>query len=241
MPMRVETQGAVAESSSPELSVVILSDIRFLRESLLEIFRSSREVKVLGQAAEFGEALDRSLSMRPDILLIDTAFPEGLAAARRIKQLAPQVRIIALALAETQEDVVAWAEAGISGYVPRSTGLSDVVVILQKAMRDEQACSGRVANGLMRRIAEIARLIPTVSSDSTPLTKRELEILQLINHGLSNKEIAHRLNIGLATTKTHVHNVLGKLGLGRRGQVAGWMRKQGPLLVSPVSPHAPMS
>ena len=143
---------------------------------------------------------------------------------RRIKQIAPSVRIVAFALAEQEEAVIAWAEAGVSAYIPRSASLDELVPMLERAMRDEQFCSMRVASGLLRRIAAGGSAVPTTVP--IPLTPREMEIIGLINEGLSNKEIARRLGIGVGTTKTHVHNALEKLGLGRRSQAARWLRER---------------
>jgi DNA-binding NarL/FixJ family response regulator len=95
---------------------------------------------------------------------------------------------------------------------------------LEASLRDEQACSPRVASGLLRRLG--AGSPPAQPSEPQQLTRRELEILGLINEGLSNKEIANLLRIGLATTKSHVHNLLAKLGVNRRSQAAHWMRGQ---------------
>jgi two-component system, NarL family, nitrate/nitrite response regulator NarL len=131
---------------------------------------------------------------------------------------------VALALAEREDDVLTWVESGISGYIPRSAALGDVVALLEGAMRDEQLCSPRIASSLVRRIAIGLPTIP--SGERKSLTQRELEIVKLVSEGLSNKEIANSLKIGLATTKSHVHNALGKLGLVRRGQAAQWMRDQ---------------
>ncbi len=223
------SQGANASPGFTDavLSIVILCDIRFFRESLVDILGRDRTLKILGAMADYGETFERSLALRPDIVLIDTALPNGLAAVRRTRLLAPWVHVVAFAMAETEENVVAWAEVGAAGYIPRTAGLAELVSMLQNVMRGEQVCSSRVASCLMRRIAN-----PTGRSksegkpcDPPPLTRRELQIVQLINAGLSNKEIARRLNIGLATTKSHVHNVLGKLRLGRRGQAALWMRE----------------
>jgi two-component system nitrate/nitrite response regulator NarL len=212
-----------APSRGGAIGIVVLSDVRFVRDALVAIFERSGKLDILGVAAELGAAFEQSIARHPDIVLIDTNLPDGFATVRLIKQRAPQVRIVALALAEREDEVIAWAEAGVSGYIPRSAALNEVVDILQGAMRGEQVCSPRVASGLVRRLAIGAG---REQPELVPLTRRELEIVQLINEGLSNKEIAHRLKIGLATAKSHVHNVLGKLGLGRRSQAAQWMRAQ---------------
>jgi DNA-binding NarL/FixJ family response regulator len=206
------------------IGIVILSDVRFTRQALAGIFERNSRLNVVGVADEFGELFQQSLARRPDIVLIDTAFPDGLAAVRRVKQIAPWVRVVAFALAEQEDAVIAWAEAGVSAYIPRSAALDELVPILERAMRDEQFCSMRVASGLLRRIAAGRSAVPTTVP--IPLTPREMEIIGLINEGLSNKEIARRLDVGVATTKTHVHNALVKLGLGRRSQAARWLRDQ---------------
>jgi two-component system nitrate/nitrite response regulator NarL len=212
-----------ASNREAAIGIVVLSDVRFVRDALVAIFERSGKLDILGVAAEFGMAFEQSIARHPDIVLIDTNLPDGFATVRRIKQLAPLVRIVALALAEREDEVIAWAEAGVSGYIPRSTALNEVVDILQGAMRGEQVCSPRVASGLVRRLAiGVGRQPP---GEPAALTRREFEIVQLIDEGLSNKEIAYRLKIGVATAKSHVHNVLGKLGIGRRSQAAQWMRE----------------
>jgi DNA-binding NarL/FixJ family response regulator len=128
---------------------------------------------------------------------------------------------------ETKDDVIAWAEAGVIGYVPNTAASADLVRLIVDIHGGQQPCSGRVAAELLRRIAVteslgIGRKAP---SPGLPLTRRERETAELITTGLSDKEIARRLNISLATAKLHVHNLLGKLNVQRRGQVVVRMRE----------------
>jgi DNA-binding NarL/FixJ family response regulator len=216
--------GLAAECARP-LSLLILSDIRFMREGLANVLRREEQAfQTIDIAAHVGEAIKAMQAGLPDVVLIDAALPDGLAAAARLRGFAPGIRIIALAVAETEADVIAWAEAGASGYVPRSAALADLVVFVTGIMRGEQACSTRVAAGLMRWIANAPRARTANPHAAPALTAREEEIVSLICAGLSNKEIARRLKICLSTTKSHVHNVLGKLELRRRGQVSRWLR-----------------
>jgi DNA-binding NarL/FixJ family response regulator len=206
--------------------LLILSDIRFLREALAEVLARDGAFAIAGIAADLDEALAISRAGPPQIILIDAALPDGLAAARCLEELGRQIPIVALALAETEADVIAWAEAGISGYVPRSAALAELVGFLQDIVRGEQTCSARVAAGLLRWISSASRATGQPRPPARPpgLTAREEQVVRLICAGLNNKEISRRLNIGLATTKSHVHNLLGKLELERRGQVARWSR-----------------
>jgi DNA-binding NarL/FixJ family response regulator len=201
----------------PPIAVVVVSDVRFVRDALVALLGESDRAKVVAAVGEL--EFEQAVAHPADIALIDTGLPRGLDTVRRVRQIAPHLRIVAFAMAEREEHVIAWAEAGISGYIPRSAGLHDVVHLLERSMRNEQSCAPHIVNGLMRRIGAG----PTRTEERPALTQREMEIIHLVSKGLSNKEIANRLSIGLATTKSHVHNALGKLGLVRRGQVAQWM------------------
>jgi DNA-binding NarL/FixJ family response regulator len=206
-------------------TMMILSDVRFFREGLAEVLRREGKFATVGHAANVDEALAAASDATPQIILIDAALPDGLTAVPLLRNLAPQPQIVALALAETEPAVIAWAEAGVSGYVPRSAALSELVSLLEGIMRGEQACAGNIAAGLLRWISQSPRRAagPASAAEPNSLTVREEQVVRLIGAGLSNKEIARQLKIGLGTTKSHVHNVLGKLELRRRSQVARWI------------------
>jgi two-component system, NarL family, nitrate/nitrite response regulator NarL len=211
----------LATPAIAEASVLILSDIRFFREGLAEILARGRPYHI-AVAATVAEAVDVVQMARPDMVLIDTTLPDGRAAVTRLHELAPDVRLVALAVAEVDAEIIAWAEAGVCGYLPRSAALHDLVGYLDAIMHGEQSCSKQVAAALLRwiSIGRHSKLSQADGVSPPPLTVREEEIAALVGAGFSNKEIARLLSIGLATTKTHVHNLLGKLGLERRTQVA---------------------
>jgi two-component system, NarL family, nitrate/nitrite response regulator NarL len=225
-PLPARIAGAPAADAAP-INLLILSDIRFLREGLAEILTRDQAFRTISAAADVGEALRIIRAATPDIVLIDSALPDGIAAVGRVRRVAPQIRIVALAVVEAEAEVIAWAEAGASGYVPRSAALTDLVGFLRSIMRGEQVCSQRVAAGLLHRIANGPRVPAAAPRPGLILTAREEEVARLIGAGLSNKEIARRLNVCVATTKSHVHNVLGKLELRRRSQVSAWMQDRG--------------
>ena len=211
----------------PACRLMIVSDIRFLREGLAEVLTRDDAFAVVGVAAGLDEALEISAARQPQIIVIDAALPEGFAAARSLRGVNPHAPIVAIALAETETDVIAWAEAGISGYVPRTAGLAELVEFLRNIVRGEQICSSRIAASLLRWISTTSRTGARPRGRMPSLTAREEQVVRLICTGLSNKEISRRLNIGLATTKSHVHNLLAKLELERRAQVVRWSRDNG--------------
>jgi two-component system, NarL family, nitrate/nitrite response regulator NarL len=212
------------------LSILVVWAVRYTRESLAEILERDPLVSAVGQCASLAEATARSSNWQADIVLLDSRIPDGPAAVRRALDIAPDMRIIACSVRETEDDIIAWAEAGVIGYIPRTAALADFVRLIIDIHNGEQISSGRIVTGLLRRIASTARRRPNRDSalPRPALTKREREAAELIRTGLSDKEIARQLNISLATTKSHVHNLLGKLQVQRRSQVAEYLREYGP-------------
>lgn len=214
------------DDADRRIGFVVLSDVRFLREGLAEVLARDETLALDGVAASIDEAL-KGLQSTTQVLLIDAALPDGLATVARLRRQIPGLRIAALALKETQAEVIAWAEAGVTGYVTRDTALADVAGLLKGILRGEQSCAPGVAAALLQRIAEAPRAgvrQPAAVEAATALTAREDQVVRLICEGLGNKAIARRLNIGLATTKSHVHNILRKTGAVDRAQVGCWAR-----------------
>ena len=228
MEANVTPDEAIAFSrSGRNVRILLVWGVRFTRECLAEILERDPLVSVVGVCAELPEALALHSVLHADVVLLDARIPEGPAAVRRALEIAPGMRIVVSAVRETEDDIVAWAEAGVIGYIPRTVALADFVRFVVDIHSGEQICSGRVAAGLLRRLAvSSGRSAGRTATVRIPaLTKRERQAAELIRRGLSDKEIARRLNISLATTKSHVHNLLGKLNARRRTQVADHLRE----------------
>ncbi len=207
--------------------ILVVWGVRFMGECLVELLERDPLVSVVGLSGDLSEAAALSASLQADVILLDARMPDGAAAVRRALDAAPGMRIVVSAVRETEDDIVTWAEAGVIGYIPRTTPLGDFVRLMMEIHSGEQMCSGEVAAGLLRRIAHNAgRSRGRNGPLALPaLTRRERQTAELIKSGLSDKEIARRLNVSLATTKSHVHNLLGKLNLRRRTQVADYLRE----------------
>jgi len=203
-------------SSPAARNTLVVSAVCFLRESLVEILSRGPCVRVCAQAATLAHALEIVGTTPPAIVLLDVAFPGGPGTAAKIVASAPQARLIVLGISETEADVLAWAEAGIAGYVPNTASVDDLTSLIDQISRGEQSCPSHIVGSLFRHIAASRQPIATEITAPKPLTKRELEILVLVRAGLSNKAIARKLSISLGTTKSHVHNLLGKLSVPRR-------------------------
>jgi DNA-binding NarL/FixJ family response regulator len=163
--------------------------------------------------------------LQPKVLLLDLAARDSLTIPRHAQQILPGLLVVAFAVAEMEENVLACAEAGISGYVAQDGSVEDLVAAVLRALRGEVMCSPRIAALLFSRVATLSGGWPTTSADAS-LTPREREIAALVACNLPNKEIARRLCLGPATIKNHVHNILQKLDIHRRGEIAALRLKR---------------
>lgn len=206
------------------VDVFVLAGLRLYREGVAGALANDGRFRVVGTAADGPAALALLAEVAPDVVLVETGAADGPALVRTVCEHAPDARIVALGISGEEADVLPLAEAGIAGWLTREASVEDLCETVASAAAGEAVCSPRIAASLLRRVAALAadrRLGPT----ATPLTRRQREILALIDEGLSNKEIARRLSIELATVKNHVHNILEKLQVTRRAEAAALVRE----------------
>jgi DNA-binding NarL/FixJ family response regulator len=212
--------------------ILIASDVRLYSEGLRQFLGAQPGFRVLAIADSASAALRAVETDLPDLVLLDQALPGSLETLRGIRRLHPGSRVIALGLQDQEEAILMWAEAGAAGFVPRDASLDELLETIGSALRDELLCSPRVAASLLRRLACRASAGPA-HPPRAPLTPREAMIVSLIDEGLSNKEIAVRLGIEVATVKNHVHNLLEKLRVHRRAEAAARLRGKDPRRPTP--------
>jgi two-component system, NarL family, nitrate/nitrite response regulator NarL len=211
----------------PGIEVFLLVAVRLYRDGIAAALRRDPRFRIVGSAASLGSAQLEGLAASPDVVLVDLDLAEGVNVVRALHGEWPTTRIVALAVREADEDIISWAEAGVSGLVSRDATLAELLDAVAGAMTDEVPCRPAVAAALLRRVASLRR--EGAAADGRALTRRELEIVSLISDGRSNKEIARSLQIELATVKNHVHNILEKLGVARRTEAAAAARLRGEL------------
>jgi len=214
--------GAVSEPGAAPIRVFLVSPIRIYREGLAHVLASYEGVDVTGSADRVEPAVPMVRRREVDIVLYDLRTPSGLAGVRRLAT-ASQVRVVALGIEESVDWVIACAEAGIAGYVTDDTSLAELVARIEDAAHGNFRCPPHIAASLLRRLATISPQ-PGPPSSGNRLTARELEVAALLQEGLSNKQIAHRLTIQLATVKNHVHSILEKLESPTRVDAAAVLR-----------------
>lgn len=208
---------------------VVASSLRLLRDGLTDALAKSDAIHVVGTASDADRLRALIHEQAPDIVLIDIEMPGSLPLVRTIHDFDPAPQIVAFAVSDADEALVRYIEAGIAGYVSRDGSLTDVVAAVESVGRGETLVSPKLAASLFKRLAAQRRRDDLIAPDGTPeLTSREHQILTLIEQGMANKEIARTLGIELATVKNHVHHVLEKLKVSRRGQAAARARATQP-------------
>jgi two-component system nitrate/nitrite response regulator NarL len=208
-----------------QIRVFVVAEVRLYEQGLAQVLDRDERYEVAGSASSLVDVMTRLplLDPPPDVALVDIGGPAGPAAVMAMRERVPGLRVIALGISELESDVIRWAEAGIDGLVSRQASLDDLMATVDSVARGETLCSPRMTAALLRYVGTLARERQSPRTTSS-LTAREREIAGLIDQGLSNKEIAQRLCIELATVKNHVHNLLEKLGVRRRGEAAAACR-----------------
>jgi DNA-binding NarL/FixJ family response regulator len=193
--------------------VLIIAEVRLYRDGLARLLRREHDLEVIGVASHPDRGLALSADGTPDIVLLGVSPSIQPSVVGRLEAVAPATRVIAIAGPERDADILAWAEAGAAAYITREQSLAELRETIRRVGQGQTLCSPLVSGALMRRVARMAE---PAAVRPAALTSRENQVLELIERGLSNKEIATALTIQLATVKNHVHNILGKLGVDRR-------------------------
>jgi DNA-binding NarL/FixJ family response regulator len=201
------------------IDIYIVAGIRLLREGLTQALSETPSLHVTAAAARCDELVVQLAEGRRPVLLLDVANGGGLADLVSVMSAVPDLRAVVLGVSDDEAEIISYAEAGAAGYLTRDGSVADLVQMIEGVARDELSCSPKVAAALIRRVGALAAG-RRPATGLAGLTERELEILRLIALGLSNKEIAARLYIALATVKNHVHNVLDKLEVRTRADAA---------------------
>jgi DNA-binding NarL/FixJ family response regulator len=208
------------ETATP-IRVLLVDDHAVVRMGLRAFFDMLDDIEVVGEASDGSEGVAMTRRLKPDVVLMDLLMPnmDGITAIGRIKAEMPETEIVTMTSFIEEEKVTAALEAGASGYVLKDAEAEEVATAIRAAFAGEVHLDPAVARLLAQRMRQKKSPADELVE---PLTDREREVLGLLAHGMSNKEIAAKLFITERTARTYVSNILGKLGLASRTQAALW-------------------
>jgi DNA-binding NarL/FixJ family response regulator len=210
------------------IRVLVVDDHALVREGIKSLLQGIAEIKVIGEAEDGLDAIEKARSLRPDIVLMDIGMPRmtGVEAARRIREEMPAVQVVALTIHESEEYLFQMLRAGASGYVLKKAHPSEMLAAIEAAMRQETYLTPSMAKGL---VTDYLRRMGEGGDETTyrELTDREREVLKLIAEGYTNPEIAGLLNISVKTVQAHRGHIMEKLDLHRPAALVRYAIRKG--------------
>jgi DNA-binding NarL/FixJ family response regulator len=218
--------------STKKIQILVIEDNRLLRDGLAALLDSQSEFKVVASAEGASSALQRLQEYKPNVVLVDAALGRNRSQrlVESIKEAAPHSRVIMMDMQpEEEDDVIDFIKRGANGFIAKDAALEDLTNTIRQVANGGDVVPPALTGTLLSHIAKQASVLRnTPMMASVRMTKREQQITDLIAEGLSNKEIAQRLNIATYTVKSHVHNILEKLALHSRLQIAAHAHKKTP-------------
>ena len=229
-PKAAKPPAAASTPAPTPIALVLIDDNRLLREGLAAMIHTQPGFKVLAASSDVEEALQRVREAKPDVVLLDFGLVDhdSLSLTATVHAEVPGARVIVMGLLSAQEDVADYIHAGASGFIMKEASFENFFSTIRAVAGGAEVLPPALTTSLFSQIARNAvHGNKTRVLEAVRLTNRERQVVSLLGEGLSNKEIATRLHIAVHTVKSHVHNVLEKLALRSRLEVAAFSHSGG--------------
>lgn len=213
-----------------KIRLLIIEDNRLLREGIAELLKKHSEIKVVLAFGDGEKIITKVDELKPDIILMDIGLRNhnSLNVVKQIKKDFTEIKIIIMDLSPTQAEALEFIQAGVSGFILKDATINDFVNTIRKVNEGAKVLPGNLTSSLFSQIITHALNGNNKSTlmKAVAMTKREKQVIELVADGFSNKEIASKLNLSTYTVKSHVHNILEKLALRTRVQIANYAHQE---------------
>jgi DNA-binding NarL/FixJ family response regulator len=228
-------RGGPDRRNADKIRILIVDDHPFFRLGLRDTLSRERDLEVVAEADDAHSAIDIAAETTPDIVLMDLSLPApgGIEATSRIKRLLPSAGIIVLAQIEDEESLFDAIKAGAAAFILKDVSPDDLVMIVRRVRNGEYLINDKVfsrpavASRVLKEFRELAIYGQESQPIFAPLSPREVEILDNIAQGMTNKQVAYTLSISEQTVKNHMSSILRKLSVNDRTQAVVYAMKQG--------------
>ena len=229
MPPRV----AISPDNAPAYSMkkirlLVVDDNRLLRDGIVAMARKEPDLKVVKAIGDTAETVQKIRELKPHVVLLDLGLrnQNSLQIVKSVKKNSPEPKMIVMDLVPTQSDIFEFVKAGASGFLLKDATIGDFLKTIRSVARGKKVLPSGLTGSLFSQIVEQAvsgsKGNAAKLMESVRMTRRERQVIELIADGMTNKEIALRLHLSSYTVKSHVHNILEKLALRTRVQIANY-------------------
>ncbi|MFZ1460647.1 MAG: response regulator transcription factor [Ignavibacteria bacterium] len=215
------------KNNKAKIRLLVIEDNRILRDGMIKMFKPYKDIEILISTGNKENTILKIHKLKPDVILLDLGLrsQNSLRMVEIVKKEFSEAKVIVMDLVPVQGDILQFVKAGANGFILKDASLEEFLDTIRSVASGEKILPNHLTHSLFSQIIEFAiKKGGTNLIDSVRMTKREKEVIDLISDGLTNKEISVKLNISTFTVKSHVHNILEKLALHSRLEVANISR-----------------
>ncbi|MDP3445379.1 MAG: response regulator transcription factor [Ignavibacteria bacterium] len=208
-----------------KIRLLLIEDNRLLRDGILTILKPHKDITIIAASGEGRNTLLKIKQLKPNVVLLDLGLrsQNSLHVVEIVKKEFPQAKIIVMDLAPVQSDILQYVKAGANGFILKDASLNDLLITIRSVAEGSTVLPPLLVDSLFSQIVEHAiRDGKSKLKEAVRMTKREKEVIVLLSEGMSNKEIGHRIHISTYTVKSHIHNIMEKLALHTRLEIANY-------------------
>ena len=208
-----------------KIRLLLIEDNRLLRDGIMSILKPHKDIVVIAASGDGKETLQKIQQLKPNVVLLDLGLrsQNSLHVVEIVKKDFPKAKIVVMDLAPVQSDILQYVKAGANGFILKDASLNDFLVTIRAVAEGSTVLPPLLVNSLFSQIVEHAiREGDITLKEAVQMTKREREVISLLSEGMSNREIGQNIKISTYTVKSHIHNIMEKLALHTRLELANY-------------------